>query len=148
MRISEDQLNLALRRLITMKVPLEACQDSWENMKNDLKKNWTSTSVWIEGSTSIYLSFFFSKDFVYLIMLASWVSLGLELDLGSGLDLVEYFAGVSRICRMASWRGYTSRGFEMKYDVPPSGFAKHSNMPHRSCFDFNGEAGFLYLDWV
>lgn len=61
------------------------------------------------------------------------------------IDVVEFFAGVSRICRLAHWCHYESRGFEIKYDTPPEGDASHSGMPHRSSFDFNGEAGFLFF---
>lgn len=81
---------------------------------------------------------------MYLILLASWISEGEEWDVVEPLDVIEYFAGVSRICRLASWNNFAARGFEMKYDKPPDGYAQHSGMQHRSCYDFNGEAGFLF----
>ena len=83
-----------------------------------------------------------SKEFIYLVLLASWISCSV---CDASLDVVEYFAGVSRICRLASWHGFMARGFELVYDEPPEGYASHSGMPHRSCYDFNGEAGFLFL---
>ena len=84
-----------------------------------------------------------AEEFVYLILLASWISEGVEWEVVEPLDLIEYFAGVSRICRLATWNNYQARGFELKYDKPPYGCAQHSGMQHRSCYDFNGEAGFL-----
>lgn len=62
-----------------------------------------------------------------------------------GLDLVEYFAGVGRIAKTAYALGYESRAYEIDYDVPPHGESSHSNMPKRSSFDLNGEAGFVSL---
>lgn len=65
---------------------------------------------------------------------------------GNPLQVVEYFAGCSRICKLASWMGYESRGFEIKYDTPGPGHSMHSSMPKRSAYDFCGEAGFLQFD--
>ena len=101
-----------------------------QNQKNPSERTWTTP---------------WTKDFIYLVLLASWISKKYPWG-DKPLDLIEYFAGVSRICKLASWMGYEARGFEILYDTPPSGLAGHSKMPHRSAFDFNGEAGFLSFD--
>ena len=69
----------------------------------------------------------------------------MDWGVGEPLDVVEFFAGVSRICRLAAWAGYHGRGYELKYDQPPNGYSRHSGTPRRSCYDFNGEAGFLFF---
>ena len=94
-----------------------------------------------------------SKDFIYLVMLASWVSMGFEWP-DKPLEVIEYFAGCSRVCKLASWAGYESWGFEISFDPPPSGESSHSSMPRRSAYDFCGKAGFLKFgcdqqkDWL
>lgn len=80
-------------------------------------------------------------------MLASWTSTGYDFP-DTSLEVIEFFAGISRVCKLAQWRGFESRGFELNYDTPPPGLSTHSQMPHRSAFDFCGEAGFLFLDGI
>jgi len=79
--------------------------------------------------------------------MASWISHSFVWG-DRPIDVIEYFAGKSRICKGASWFGYEARGFEIKYDKPPMGTSGHSKMPRRSAFDFNGEAGFVFLDRI
>ena len=83
-----------------------------------------------------------TKDFIYLTMLAYCISTEFGLA-DQPLEVIEYFAGCSRVCKLASWCGFEARGFELKYDSPRPGVSIHSNMPCRSAFDFCGEAGFL-----
>lgn len=132
-----NQLDTALRRLLALQVPLE----SWWWI---IVETW-KTAKWFPNKS--HWKYYFclagcSKEFIYLVLLASWISCSV---CDAPLDVVEYFAGVSRICRLASSCGFTARGFELVYDDPPEGYASHSSMPHRSCFDFNGEGGFLFL---
>lgn len=87
-----------------------------------------------------------AQDFVYLVILVWWIKCASFCwDVEPGLDLVEYFAGVGRIAKTAYALGYESRAYEIDYDVPPHGESSHSNMPKRSSFDLNGEAGFVSL---
>ena len=85
-----------------------------------------------------------AKDFVYLVLLVSWMD-GLEFHPPLGFDLVEFFSGHGRLCRLASLAGYESRGYDVTYEPAPHGESKHSDGKRRSCYDFLGEAGFAWL---
>lgn len=83
-------------------------------------------------------------DFIYLVLMAWWIKeMGYGWDLGDGLDLIEFYSGVGRIAKSAFHMGLQSRSFDIDHDKPPLGESVHSNMPKRSSFDLNGEAGFL-----
>lgn len=77
--------------------------------------------------------------------MASWISTDISWP-EKPIQVIEYFAGVSRICKLASWYGFEARGFELNYDTPPGGTSSHSKMPCRSSYDLCGEAGFLFFD--
>lgn len=78
--------------------------------------------------------------------MAWWIKeMGHGWDLGDGLDLIEFYSGVGRIAKSAFHMGPQSRSFDIDHDKPPLGESVHSNMPKRSSFDLNGEAGFLLL---
>ena len=119
MKISAEQLHLALTRLLRLGFPV----DTWQSL-------WSCACLAI-------------KDFIYLVLITSWISEEAEIS-SEPLKVIEYFSGSSRICRWASWSGYEARGFEIKFDVPdPDKASSHSKMPCRSAYDFNGEAGFV-----
>ena len=87
-----------------------------------------------------------SQDFIYLVLMAWWLkSSGLFAwhDCGEGLDVIEFFSGVGRIAKFAHARGFESRAYDINHDDAPIGESTHSQMPRRSAFDLNGEAGFL-----
>ncbi len=66
---------------------------------------------------------------------------------GHTLDLVEYFSGAARISKIAHIMGYYVRAFDLDYDHPVNGKdSSFSGRQKRSCFDMNGEAGYLSLD--
>ena len=50
-----------------------------------------------------------TKEFIYLTMLAFWVSSSIDWP-DKPIQVIEYFAGASRICKLAAWCGYESRG--------------------------------------
>lgn len=96
---------------------------------------------------------FGSKDFIYLVLIAWWL-MSSELfswkdiqDCG-GLDLVEFFSGVGRIATYAHSCGFVSRAYDINHDPAPEGYSTHSELPKRSSFDMNGEAGMLFLGIV
>ncbi|CAK9055907.1 unnamed protein product [Durusdinium trenchii] len=87
-------------------------------------------------------------DFIYLVLIAWWL-MSSELfswkdiqDCG-GLDLVEFFSGVGRIATYAHSCGFVSRAYDINHDPAPEGYSTHSELPKRSSFDMNGEAGML-----
>ena len=70
-------------------------------------------------------------------------------NIGDGIDVIEFFSGVGRIAKIASAYGFLSRAYDINMDKPPPGDSAHSQLPKRSAFDMNGEAGFLPLGyWV
>lgn len=72
-----------------------------------------------------------------------FASLGWEV--GPGLDVIEFFSGVGRIAKVAHGVGYEARAYDIDHDKPPQGESTHSNLPKRSSFDLNGEAGVVFL---
>ena len=81
-----------------------------------------------------------------MILFASWFQLD-EADaggLGLSLDLVEFFAGCSRIARFGRRQGLRTRAHEILFDKSKRGFKKNWTRK-RSCFDLNGEAGYTNL---
>lgn len=85
-----------------------------------------------------------TEDFIFLVIVASWMSrVELPWDPQQPVQVLEFFAGKGRIVRAASLAGYEARGHELLYDVPPDGESVHSGMPKRSSYDFCGEAGFV-----
>lgn len=65
------------------------------------------------------------------------------------LDLIEYFAGRARICKVANYLDYEARAFDVLYHRPEPGHTStRSGKPKRSHFDLNGECGFASLDCV
>ena len=88
-----------------------------------------------------------SKDFIYLTMMVSWL-VNLPWKREKAFDLVEYFAGVARVSRLAHSCGYNTSAFDMTYDEAPPGQSQHAGRAKRSAFDINGEGGFLLLIWM
>ena len=59
--------------------------------------------------------------------------------------MVELFAGKARICKMAAWCGFTSRGYDINMCPRKTRFRVKRGMPKRSSMDVNGCAGMLSL---
>lgn len=64
-----------------------------------------------------------------------------------GLDLIEFFSGVSRVARFAKRCGLHSRAYEIQFDHGRKRFrwSTHNRQKKRSFMDINGEAGFVLL---
>jgi hypothetical protein len=89
----------------------------------------------------------FSKEFIYLTLMASWV-LNLPWKREKPFDLIELYAGVARVSRLAEACGFHASAHDLTYDAAPGGQSQHTGKSRRSAFDINGEAGFLLLTWV
>ena len=60
---------------------------------------------------------------------------------GREYDVLEFYAGRSRIARMARRRQYRAMAHELNFDKPP-----HKNgRPANNAMDFNGSAGFSWF---
>ena len=71
-----------------------------------------------------------------------------DTEANSDLQVVELFAGVARIARLASWIGLNSRAFDIEYaPVSNPNKSKRGRLP-RSPMDLNGSAGIVFLGLV
>ena len=93
------------------------------------------------------LGFMLSKEFIYLTLMASWV-LNLPWKREKPFDLIELYAGLARVSRLAEACGFHASAHDLTYDAAPEGQSQHTGKARRSAFDINGEAGFLLLSWV
>ena len=59
--------------------------------------------------------------------------------------MVEMFAGVGRIAKLASWVGYRSRAVDVTYHPPKSPLKPKRGKFPRARMDINGAAGFANL---
>ena len=64
------------------------------------------------------------------------------------LDVVEMFAGVARIAKLAAWLGMKSRAYDIAYCPVRNPYRKKRNKLPRSPMDLNGSAGFVSLRLV
>ena len=128
-----EQVALACRRMCVLGVPAETCLRSMFMFYS------LDPAFPFKGCGE-------SQDFIFLVLLASWMDcFDLPWDHQPTLDVLEYFAGVSRVAKCAMLAGYQSRAFDIEFDNPPEGESSHSNLKKRSAFDFCGEAGFMFL---
>ncbi len=70
-----------------------------------------------------------------------------ELGCNHDLDVVEFFAGVARITRLAAWTGLKARAFEIKFTPLEEPHKKKRGKLRRAAMDLNGSAGFGLLDF-
>ena len=76
--------------------------------------------------------------------MASWM-VGLPWVSERPYDVLDFYAGVARVSRLATACGFNACAYDIKYDTPEPGESYHSGRAKRSCFDINGEGGFLLL---
>lgn len=88
-----------------------------------------------------------SEEFVLVVLLVSFLSIQEWKGGGNAsLDVVELFAGVGRIGKLASWMGYRSRAFDLTYTPVRNPETKFKRGKHRrGAMDLNGNAGFVNL---
>jgi len=65
-------------------------------------------------------------------------------DANSNLDVVEFFAGVARISRLAHWMGLRTKAYDIAY-TPVNPEEVKRGKPRRSAMDLNGSAGLASL---
>lgn len=70
-----------------------------------------------------------------------------ELGCNHDLDVVEMFAGVARITRLAAWTGLKARAFEIKFTPLKEPHKRKRGKLPRAAMDLNGSAGFGLLDF-
>ncbi len=68
-----------------------------------------------------------------------------QWDASSDLDLVEMFAGVARISKLAAWMGLKSRAYDIQFRKPKNPTKPKRGKFPRSSMDLNGSAGFAFL---
>ena len=64
------------------------------------------------------------------------------------LQVLELFAGVARVARVARRMGLRARAYDINFDHENKRrfrFSSHSNRRRRAFMDINGEAGFVFL---
>lgn len=59
-----------------------------------------------------------------------------------GLHVVELFAGVARISRLASWVGLKARAYDLTYLPLRKPYGRKRGFIRRKPMDINGSAGF------
>ena len=64
------------------------------------------------------------------------------------LQVVELFAGVARISRLAAWLGLKSRAYDLTYLPIRNPYKQKRGKRCRSPMDLNGSAGLRALGWM
>lgn len=89
------------------------------------------------------------QDFLLLLICVYFLDFGEKFQIENfGLEVLEVFAGVSRVAKFAARTGYKARAFEISFDKKyKKGFrlSKHNRLRKRSFMDINGEAGLAFL---
>ena len=85
---------------------------------------------------SIVLFHIASKVIILLTLLISWMED--EGAVTKEIEVIEYFAGVGRIAKLARYAGYESVGFDMAYGVQKSKLTGK-----RNSMDLNSNAGLV-----
>ena len=84
-----------------------------------------------------------------MVILVSFLSVPLwDQESNRNLDVVELFAGVARISRLASWAGLRARAYDITYTPVRHPQKLKRGKFRRSPMDLNGAAGFAFLGRV
>ena len=130
MMLFTPELDLAIRRLVLLGCPLETLAQLVFEVILPIKTfaAWTT----------------FAQDFVYLILLTTWIDGGKWARQIQPLQVLELFSGKARVSKMASWLGYSVRAIDIVYCKPRRKISKHSKRRQRSSMDICGEAGIVF----
>lgn len=93
---------------------------------------------------SFFHAWFSAEDFVYLLLLLSWMTC---VDLkGRQWDLLDFFCGAGRIGALASSVGYKVASYDILIPPNPTKWRKKQTgfSARRSPMDINGESGFVF----
>lgn len=87
-----------------------------------------------------------AKEFLELVVLASFLVVP-EWEKGNNtdFDLVDFFSGRARLCRLASWMKLKARAFDVNYTKLRGGAEFKRGKLRRRAMDLNGAAGFVTL---
>lgn len=107
-----SQLDIVLKRLAAFGAPKDSLLKIFsgglmfqEFVKlHSIKKRYPNLNCWL-------------KAFILIILLLSWQSF-FNLEESAEYQLLEYYAGVGRIARLASNFGYKAGAFDVVYDIP------------------------------
>ena len=77
------------------------------------------------------------QAFVLLVLLVSFLDVG-TTQRDPRYQVIEYFAGVGRICSLAKSIGLSATGLDLEWDADRNTYGK-------SCFNINESAGFAFL---
>ena len=84
-----------------------------------------------------------------MVILVSFLSVPLwDQESNRMLDVVELFAGMARISRLASWAGLRARAYAITYTPVRHPQKLKRGKFRRSPIDLNGAAGFAFLGRV
>ena len=125
------EVELVCKRLMALQAP---------------KATWTGLLTLILGSGQARKSVS-AQVLVLAVLLTSWLPFTQSNSLAS-LDLVEFFAGVARISRLAACSGLHAARVDISYDaeaqhVKGSQKRGSASKPGRSCMDLLSSPGFL-----
>lgn len=132
-----EQINLALRRLIVLGCPMDACLRLRNPNQSKHFKTKIPPAIQIDLCTGAV-----HEEFIYLVLLTCWLD-GQLRPQPKTLDVLEIFSGKARVSKMASWIGLEVRSIDINYDKPPKKESAHSGKQQRSAMDICGEAGFV-----
>ena len=66
-------------------------------------------------------------------------------EANANLDVVEFFAGVARISRLAAWKGLRARAYDIEYTQLSNPEKLKRGKLRRKAMDLNGSAGLAPL---
>ena len=92
--------------------------------------------MYIATPKRVILSFGLCEAFLALLLMASWLREHPKF-MNRHYDMIEFFAGRSRIGRLSEASGYFALAHELDLDTTESS---------SKCMDLNGSAGFMFLD--
>lgn len=79
-----------------------------------------------------------------MVLLVAFLSVP-QWEASADLDVVEMFAGVARIAKLAAWMGLKSRAYDIRFHKPENPTKPKRGKFPRSSMDLNGSAGFVFL---
>ena len=85
-----------------------------------------------------------SEAFIVLVILIAHLEVPHQESL-QGLQVVELFAGIARIARLAQWVGLKSRACDLAFIPVRNPYKKKRGKLVRGAMDLNGSAGFVPL---
>ena len=90
--------------------------------------------------------FMASQDFITIVILVSFLTVPTwDEGANTNLDVVEFFAGVARISRLAAWTGLRARAYDIEFTPLSNPEKLKRGKLRRKPMDLNGSAGLAPL---